>query len=147
MIRIIEALAAPFFSMMTGNLWEFPEFVADRLFLLNIQKNEFRIGGLLMFSPRYFWVPPVICGLLAAGCLSGPDWSSHIFADLGNGADSCSDTSQDAAGQKRTNAEPDSKDAKSQTDNQMERVSEIMRASTESAIQMLSDIFKNGSVK
>lgn len=115
--------------------------------------------------PRGFWIPPMICGMLAAGCAARTAWTARAFAGYQNArfyynAANCrqnagaqddkektahteapSGNTQKSEEQGKTEASSDKKQ-KTGEQSQMDRVAEIMRASTESTIQALSDIFK-----
>lgn len=96
--------------------------------------------------PRYLWVPPVICGLLAAGCAAGAAWNARAFAEFQKSFDS----HHNKHGSSQEETKQDSADSGTAhdaggaaKDSNLERIAEIMRTSTESTIQMLSDIFKD----
>lgn len=99
-----------------------------------------------MFFPRSFWVPPVLCGLLAAGCVSGAAWSVHRLADFQDDFDFGSHVSQETPKQdeaKSETAHDTEKSETSETNEQMARVEEIMRASAERTIRILSELDKS----
>ena len=101
---------------------------------------------------RHFWVPPLICGLLFAGCTARTAWTAQACADYANCHRPCysepgsgDKKEQPTAERNQQNSKPASdsmqQDSKSEDKSQIERVAEIMRASTESTIQALSEIF------
>ncbi|MDO4962175.1 MAG: hypothetical protein Q4E57_10080, partial [Eubacteriales bacterium] len=63
------------------------------------------------FFPRYFWVPPLICGILATGCAAGTAWNAHHhthFYASGESGQSCTGEQADesqAGTDKRQNSD------------------------------------------
>lgn len=97
------------------------------------------------FFPKRFWIPPLICGVLATGCAVSGIWNARSYYQFMNSEEPDKNSSDVKESKTDTEKEKNSEENtdKNTKDNQMDRVIEIMKASAEGTKQILSDIFKD----